>query len=102
MVPDQEPKVTVLHTQIVKGQLPDRADAERVSWWETNSPAQLASRLGSEIVLLTQAADGSMGNDLYTVGGIFHTGLDAHGPEPGADVSLFSAGAVASDAGQDP
>ena len=29
-----------------------------------------------QIVLLTQAADGSMGNDLYTVGGIFHTGLD--------------------------
>ncbi len=34
-------------------------------------------QIGSEIVLLTQAADGSMGNDLYTVGGIFHTGLDA-------------------------
>ena len=34
-------------------------------------------RLGSEIVLLTQAADGSMGNDVYTVVGIFHTGLDA-------------------------
>ena len=33
--------------------------------------------VGSEIVLLTQAADGSMGNDLYTVVGIFHTGLDA-------------------------
>ena len=33
--------------------------------------------VGSEIVLLTQAADGSMGNDLYTVAGIFHTGLDA-------------------------
>ena len=32
--------------------------------------------VGSEIVLLTQAADGSMGNDLYTVCGIFHTGLD--------------------------
>jgi putative ABC transport system permease protein len=33
-------------------------------------------QVGSEIVLLTQAVDGSMGNDLYTVGGIFHTGLD--------------------------
>ena len=32
--------------------------------------------LGSEIVLLTQAADGSMGNDVYTVVGILHTGLD--------------------------
>jgi ABC-type lipoprotein release transport system permease subunit len=33
--------------------------------------------VGSEIVLLTQAADGSMGNDVYTVVGIFHSGLDA-------------------------
>ena len=33
--------------------------------------------VGSEIVLLAQAADGSMGNDLYTVAGMFHTGLDA-------------------------
>ena len=33
--------------------------------------------VGSEIVLLTQAADGSIGNDVYTVVGIFHTGLDA-------------------------
>ena len=34
-------------------------------------------QLGSEIALLTQAADGSIGNDLYTVAGVFHTGLDA-------------------------
>jgi ABC-type lipoprotein release transport system permease subunit len=33
--------------------------------------------VGSEIVLLTPAADGSTGNDLYTVAGMFHTGLDA-------------------------
>jgi len=33
--------------------------------------------VGSEIVLLTPAADGSMGNDLFTVAGLFHTGLDA-------------------------
>ncbi len=42
---------------------------------------KLASTIGigleSEIVLLTQAADGSMGNDVYTVVGILHTGLDA-------------------------
>jgi ABC-type lipoprotein release transport system permease subunit len=33
--------------------------------------------VGSQIVLLTTAADGSMGNDLFTVGGMFHTGLDS-------------------------
>jgi ABC-type lipoprotein release transport system permease subunit len=32
--------------------------------------------VGSEIVLLTPAADGSNGNDLYTITGLFHTGLD--------------------------
>ena len=39
---------------------------------------KLASTIGiefnSEIVLLTQAADGSMGNDLYTVVGILSHG----------------------------
>ena len=33
--------------------------------------------LGTEVVLLTQAADGSIGNDVYSVVGIFHTGLDS-------------------------
>ena len=33
--------------------------------------------VGSEIVLLTQAADGSMGNDVYTVAGVFHSDLDS-------------------------
>ena len=39
--------------------------------------ATIGVDVGSEIVLLTPAADGSMGNDLYTVAGMFHTGLDA-------------------------
>jgi ABC-type lipoprotein release transport system permease subunit len=33
--------------------------------------------VGSEIVVLTPAADGSTGNDVYTVIGVFHTGLDS-------------------------
>jgi ABC-type lipoprotein release transport system permease subunit len=37
----------------------------------------IGAEVGSKIVLLTTAADGSMGNDLYTVVGMFHTGLDA-------------------------
>jgi ABC-type lipoprotein release transport system permease subunit len=37
----------------------------------------IGAAVGSEIVLLTPAADGSTGNDLYTVAGLFHTGLDA-------------------------
>jgi putative ABC transport system permease protein len=76
VVPDQEPKITTLNTQIAKG-----------TYLTTRLPKgvvigdKLASTIGiglnSEIVLLTQAADGSMGNDVYTVVGILHTGLDA-------------------------
>jgi len=36
---------------------------------------QLAVGVGDEVVLVVPAADGSMGNDLYTVSGIFTTGL---------------------------
>lgn len=76
VVPDQEPKITVLHSQIVKGNyLNERAPTGVVVGDKLAST--IGVRLGSQIVLLTQAADGSMGNDLYTVTGIFHTGLDA-------------------------
>ena len=67
-------KVTVLNTQIVKGtyltELPNKVVVG------DKLAGVIGVEVGSEIVLLTQAADGSMGNDLYTVGGIFHTGLD--------------------------
>ncbi len=74
--PDEERKVTVLDAQIAKG-----------TYLDGNKPMgvvvgdKLASTIGvapgSEIVLLTQATDGSMGNDLYTIVGVFHTGLDS-------------------------
>jgi ABC-type lipoprotein release transport system permease subunit len=75
VVPAQEPRITTLNTQIAKG-----------TYLTTQLPKgvvigdKLASTIGiglnSEIVLLTQAADGSMGNDVYTVIGVLHTGLD--------------------------
>jgi ABC-type lipoprotein release transport system permease subunit len=73
--PNEEQKVTVLHTQITRG-----------SYLSGKKPMgvvvgdKLATTIGvapgSEIVLLTQATDGSMGNDLYTIVGLFHTGLE--------------------------
>jgi len=76
VVPDQEPKVTVLNTQIVKGNyLSDRVPMGVVVGDKLAST--IGVQLGSQIVLLTQAADGSMGNDLYSIVGVFHTGLDA-------------------------
>ena len=76
VVPDQEPKITTLNTQISKGTYLTARLPKGVVIGD-----KLASTIGielnSEIVLLTQAADGSMGNDVYTVVGILHSGLDA-------------------------
>lgn len=76
VLPDQEPKITTLNTQIAKGSYLTALLPKGVVIGD-----KLASTIGidlnSEIVLLTQAADGSMGNDVYTVVGILHTGLDS-------------------------
>ncbi len=76
VVPDQEPRITILNGQIAKGNYLTARMPKGVVIGD-----KLASTIGievsSEIVLLTQAADGSMGNDVYTVVGIFHSGLDA-------------------------
>ena len=68
VVPDQEPRITTLNTQIAKGSYLTARLPKGVVIGD-----KLASTIGielnSEIVLLTQAADGSMGNDVYTVVG---------------------------------
>lgn len=76
VVPDQEQKITVLQTRIVKGSYLTEQMPKGVVMGDTLATT-IGVGVGSEIVLLTQAADGSMGNDLYTVAGMFHTGLDA-------------------------
>jgi ABC-type lipoprotein release transport system permease subunit len=75
VVPNQERKVTALQTRIVKGSyLSDQMPKGIVVG--DKFATTFGVGIGSEIILLTQAADGSMGNDLYTLVGIFHTGLD--------------------------
>jgi ABC-type lipoprotein release transport system permease subunit len=76
IVPDEEPKITVLNSQIVKGEYLTARLPKGVVLGDSLA-STIGIELGSEIVLLTQAADGTMGNDVYTVVGIFHTGLDA-------------------------
>lgn len=76
VVPGQEERVTLLQTQIIKGSYLMTRTPKSVTMGDKLA-STIGVRLGSQIVLLTQAADGSMGNDLYTVGGIFHTGIDA-------------------------
>jgi len=76
VVPHQEQKVTVLQTRIVKGSYLTERTPKGIVMGDKFATT-IGVGVGSEIILLTQAADGSMGNDLYTVVGIFHTGLDA-------------------------
>jgi len=76
VVPDQEQKVTVLQTRIVKGSYLTERMPKGIVMGDKFATT-IGVGVGSEIILLTQAADGSMGNDLYTIVGTFHTGLDA-------------------------
>lgn len=75
ILPDQEPKVSTLNGEIVKGSYLTPGMPKGVAMGDKLA-STIGIEVGSEIVLLTQAADGSLGNDAYTVVGIFHTGLD--------------------------
>jgi ABC-type lipoprotein release transport system permease subunit len=72
----QEQKITVLQSRIVKGSYLTGRIPKGVVMGDKLATT-IGVEVGSEIVLLTPAADGSTGNDLYTVVGMFHTGLDA-------------------------
>jgi len=76
VVPDQEQKITVLQTRIVKGSYLTRRMPKGVVIGDKLATA-IGVKVGSEVVLLAPAVDGSTGNDLYTVTGMFHTGLGA-------------------------
>jgi ABC-type lipoprotein release transport system permease subunit len=76
IVPDQEQNITTLNSQIAKGSYLTARMPKGVVMGDKLA-STIGIEVGSEIVLLTQAADGSMGNDVYTVVGMFHTGLDA-------------------------
>ncbi|MCB9680160.1 MAG: ABC transporter permease [Alphaproteobacteria bacterium] len=55
--------------------LPSAADHRAVLGVELAD--KLGVGVGDEVVVVTQAADGSLGNDLYTVCGLLHTGAPA-------------------------
>lgn len=75
VAPDQEQQVTVLHTRIVKGRYLNERMPNGIVIGDKLATT-IGVGVGSEIALLAQAADGSMGDDLYAVAGIFHTGLE--------------------------
>ena len=73
--PDREPEVTALQNQMLRGTYLIERTPKTVAIGDSFA-STIHVEVGGEVVLLTQAADGSMGNDLYKVGGIFRTGLD--------------------------
>lgn len=71
--PVREAKVSRLLGALVEGRAP-RAGAREVA-----IGVEMARKLGvgpgAEVVVVAPAADGSMGNDLFTLAGVFRTGL---------------------------
>jgi ABC-type lipoprotein release transport system permease subunit len=76
VAPAQEPRVTALHTRIVRGRYLSEQQPRGIVVGDKLADS-IRAGVGSEVVIVTQAADGSIGNDLYRVRGIFHTGSDA-------------------------
>jgi ABC-type lipoprotein release transport system permease subunit len=75
--PVREPLVTNLHEQLVAGRYL-RPGEDGVVVIGSGLAKKLGVKLGSEVVVVTQAADGSIGNDLLRICGIFSTGDSRH------------------------
>ncbi|MYJ17294.1 MAG: ABC transporter permease, partial [Gemmatimonadetes bacterium] len=71
--PEREVALTRFLDPLAAGRLPATGQHEAVVGDEM--ARQLELSVGDELVVVASAADGSMGNDLYTVTGIFRTGL---------------------------
>jgi len=71
--PAREPQVTSLHRQLTAGRYLRPGESGAVVLGSTLA-RKLGVSVGSTVVVVAQAADGSIGNDLLTVCGIFYTG----------------------------
>jgi ABC-type lipoprotein release transport system permease subunit len=70
--PERESRVSTLLSTLTDGRLPVPGAFEVLVGSEM--ARQLEVSVGDELVIVAPAADGSMGNDLYTVAGVFYTG----------------------------
>jgi ABC-type lipoprotein release transport system permease subunit len=70
--PEREARVSRLPASLVRGRPPESAGEIVIG---AEMARQLDVDIGDELILVASAADGSLGNDLYTVTGIFRTGL---------------------------
>jgi ABC-type lipoprotein release transport system permease subunit len=71
--PVLEPRLSRFLDELVDGRLPEPGGNEVVVGAEM--ARQLEAGVGDELVVVAPGADGSMGNDLFRVAGIFRTGL---------------------------
>ena len=75
VVPDRETAVSRFLDRLAEGRLPRTGKRELVMGEEMTR--HLGVAVGDEIVLVAPGADGSIANDLYTLTGVFRTGLVA-------------------------
>ena len=73
ILPERESQVTALHDKIVAGRYLTNNDPHGIVLGE-GLARKLKLAVDDEVVFVTQAADGSIGNDLLFVRGIFSTG----------------------------
>jgi ABC-type lipoprotein release transport system permease subunit len=72
--PDLETRLSRFLDELVEGQLPRAGQNEVVIGVEL--ARQLEVGVGDELVVMAPGADGSLGNDLFRVAGIYRTGLN--------------------------
>ncbi len=75
MDPAREPRVSAFLGAITSGSAP-RADTRDIVLGDETA-RRLHASVGDTVVVVAPAADGSLGNDLFAVRGVYHTGLDA-------------------------
>jgi putative ABC transport system permease protein len=73
IVPQAERSVTTIDRAVIAGRFLDEAMSRPILIGERLSQA-LSARLNDKVVLLVQAADGSMGAQLFRIAGIFRSG----------------------------
>ncbi|MDH4351055.1 MAG: ABC transporter permease [Gemmatimonadota bacterium] len=71
--PTREARTTLLLGSLREGRVP--RDGANEILLGSEMARTLDAQLGDEIVVVAPAADGSLGNDLFTVSGIYHSGI---------------------------
>lgn len=73
--PEKEMKVSRILDAIDEGRIPDGASGSKEIAIGAEMAKQLGVSPGDQVVVVAPGADGSLGNDVFEVTGIFHTGL---------------------------